>query len=257
MISEELPEAKWNARYKRLISATIEYGDREGWPELLCYPVDEPGNRPERIERSERLLGLTREIDGASTYCTPNNVEGGLRIIDLLDYACWQHLSVNPKTRQATLDAGAEFWYYSSNYGKRAAYTRFKSGFLRWRLGVTGMLYWHYNAYAGSPYDDLDAGRSDTFVVAPTPNGPLPTIGWECEREGIEDIWYIRKLEGLIDSAPAAKADQAAAAQATLDEIADDFPPDGRVNISIPDVWSPATFHRYRGEIVQHIIQLI
>lgn len=256
MIPDGLSTEEWNERYKQLIAAVVEHGDRRGWPELLCYPVDEPSNNPDRLATAERLLGLTREVDGAYTYCTPNAIEGGLRILPLLDYATWQHLSANAETRRATLDAGGTFWYYSSNYGKRAAIPRFRSGFLRWRLGATGMLYWHYNAFVGSPYDDLDAGRSDMFVAAPTPDGPIPTIGWECEREGIEDIWYLRKLEGLIASAPPARAAEAAAAQATLDEIASAFPADGRENLGIPSGWSPATFHRFRQQIADHIMEL-
>ena len=257
MVAADLPDEQWDERYKALIAATVAHGEEQGWPKLLCYPVDEPSNNPEKLETVERLLGLTREVEGACTYCTPNAIEGGLRILPLIDYATWQHLSANAETRQATLDAGGTFWYYSSNYGARATLPRFRSGFLRWRLGATGMLYWHYNAFVGSPYDDLDAGRSDMFVAAPTPEGPVPTIGWECAREGIEDVWYLRKLEGLIASAPPAKAAEAAAAQATLDEIAAGFPPDGRENLGIPDDWSAATFHRYRREIAEHIMELM
>ncbi len=257
MIPDGLPQEEWDERYKQLLAAVVAHGEERGWPRLLCYPVDEPSNNPERLEKVEHLLGLTREVEGAQTYCTPNNVEGGLRIIHLLDFACWQHLSANAETRQATLDNGGTFWYYSSNYGARTAVPRFRSGFLRWRLGAVGMLYWHYNAFVGSPYDDLDAARSDMFVTAPTPDGPLPTIGWECEREGIEDVWYLRMLERLIEAAPAEKAGEAAAARATLDEIAAAFPPDGRENLEIPEGWSPASFHGYRRRIAEHIIELM
>ncbi|MGC9317713.1 MAG: glycoside hydrolase domain-containing protein [Armatimonadota bacterium] len=256
MIPGDLSDEQWDERYKQLLEAAVAHGEAKGWPKLLCYPVDEPSNNAERIERAEHLLGLAREVPGAYTYCTPNAIEGGLRLLPLIDYACWQHLSANAQTREATLDEGATFWYYSSNYGARAAVPRFRSGFLRWRLGATGMLYWHYNAYVGSPYDDLDAARSDMFVSAPTPEGPIPTIGWECEREGIEDVWYLRKLEGLIEAAPAAKADEAAAAQATLDELRGEIVPDGKQNLSIPEGFSTATFHRFRRRIAAHIIAL-
>ena len=257
LVPEGLSEEEWDEHYRQLLAATVAHGAQMGWPKLLCYPVDEPSNNPERLERAEHLLGLAREVEGAYTYCTPNAIEGGLRLIHLIDYACWQHLSANAQTRQATLDNGGTFWYYSSNYGARTSVPRFRSGFLRWRLGATGMLYWHYNAFVGDPYDDLDVSRSDMFVSAPTPEGPLPTIGWECEREGIEDVWYLRTLEGLIADAPAARAEQAAAAQAALDEITTAFPPDGGENLTIPEGWSPATFQQYRRRIAEHIIELM
>jgi len=256
MVPEGLSDEEWGEHYRQLIAATVAHGEEMGWPKLPCYPVDEPSNSEEKLATAERLMGLARQVPGAYTYCTPNNIDGGLRLIHLIDFACWQHLSANAQTRQATLDNGGAFWYYSSNYGARTSVPRFRSGFLRWRLGATGMLYWHYNSFVGDPYDDLDVLRSDMFVSAPTPEGPLPTIGWECEREGIEDVWYLRKLERLIEEAPPAKADVAAAAQATLDEIAADFPPDGKQNLSVPEGWSPATFHQYRRRIAEHIIGL-
>ena len=201
-------------------------------------------------------MGLAREVLGAYTYCTPNAIEGGMKLIHLIDYACWQHLSANAETLQATKDNGGTFWYYSSNYGARTTVPRFRSGLLRWRLDAKGMFYWHYNSFVGDPYDDLDAKRGDMFVSAPTPDGPLPTLGWECEREGIEDVCLLRMLESLIAGADDGEATAAAEAQATIDEIRSGIVQDGRQNLDIPDGYTAATFHRYRQRVIEHILAL-
>ncbi len=256
LIPQGLSDEEWNRRYQEIIRATTDHGKEKDWPPLLCYPVDEPAHKG-GTEQALKLLGLIRKVRGALTYCTPNSIASGTKLIHLMDYACWQHLSANADTRQMTLDHSNVFWYYSSNYGAATSVPRFRSGLLRWRLGATGMFYWHYNAFVGDPYDDLDAGRSDMYVTAPTPDGPLPTLGWECEREGIEDVWYLRMLERLIGEAPATKRDKVIAAQATLDELRASIVPDGRENLRIPDGYSEATFHRFRHRIADHIMALL
>ncbi len=256
LIPKGLSDAQWDEHYKELIAAVVKRGKERGWPPLLCYPVDEPSNNKERIERASKRMGLTKQVPGALTYCTPNNIEGGTKLIDLMDFACWQHLSANADTRKMTLEHGNTFWYYSSNYGARTSIPRFRSGFLRWRLGATGMFYWHYQCCVNDPFDDLDGNHCDMYVAAPSPQGPRPTLGWECEREGIEDVWYLRMLERLIKAAPPNKRQAAAEAQATLDELRAGIVPDGKQNLEIPEGWSPATFHRFRQRIAEHILKL-
>ena len=39
-------------------------GAQAGLP-ILCYPVDEPGNDPQRVETAMKLMGLAREVPGA------------------------------------------------------------------------------------------------------------------------------------------------------------------------------------------------
>ena len=256
LVPQDLSDDEWNQHYKQLIAAVVAHGEEKGWPPLLCYPVDEPSNNKERIDRASKLMALTRQVPGAFTYCTPNAIEGGTTLIDLMDYACWQHLSANADTRKMTLEHGGTFWYYSSNYGGATSIPRFRSGFLRWRLGATGMFYWHYQCCVNDPFDDLDGNHCDMYLAAPTPAGPLPTLGWECEREGIEDVWYLRMLERLIEGAPADKRDEAAAAQTTLDDLRAGITPDGRENLAIPEGYSEATFHQFRRRIVEHVLKL-
>ncbi len=253
MIPKDLPDDEWGARYKELIAATVAEGRKQGWPPILCYPVDEPGNDPQRVETAMKLMGLAREVPGALTYCTPNGIEGGLKLLPVIDYACWQHQSANAETLRATLEHGRTFWYYSSNYGADTAVARFRSGLLRWRLDAKGMFYWHYNAFVGDPYDDLDAARSDMFVSAPTPDGPLPTLGWECEREGIEDLCLLRMLEKRLAATPADKTPEA---RTLLEEMRSGIIQDGKQELSIPDGYTASTFHRYRQRVIDCILEL-
>jgi len=256
LIPRGLPQAEWDQRYKELLAAVVEHGTRKGWPALPIYPVDEPSNNRERIARAAHRMGLARQVPGVFTYCTPNAVAGGKELIHLIDFACWQHQSANAETLAATREHGATFWYYSSNYGPKTAVPRFRSGFLRWRLGAVGMFYWHYQCIRDDPFDDLDGNHCDMYVAAPSPDGPIPTLGWECEREGIEDVCWIRSLESLIAEAPVDLRVQAERAQATLAELRAGIVPDGKQNLAIPEGYTTTTFHEFRRRILEHIMEL-
>ena len=238
-------------RYKQIVAAIVAHAKQAGWPPILFYPVDEPP-----LDQIMKYLPLMKETPGALTYCTPNDVDTGLATVQFMDYACWQHQSAREDTRDATLQAGKTFWYYSSNYGESALTARCRSGFLRWRLGATGMYYWHYQAPHGDPFNALDSASTDHCVAYPTPDADLPSLGWEGEREGIDDYKYVKMLEWLIAKAGPGNP-VAQKAQATLDRLRSEIPCDGKQVLSMPDAFTHDTFDQYRQEIAAHIVALL
>jgi len=237
-------------RYKQIVAAIVAHAKQAGWPPILFYPVDEPPK-----EQILKYLPLIKEVPGALTYCTPNNISTGLATVHTMDYACWQQQSANDATRAATQAAGRTFWFYSSNYGEDSQRVRLRSGFFRWRMGATGMFYWHYQAPHGDPFNALDA-VADHCVAFPTPDGLLPSIGWEGQREGQDDYRYAKMLEWLIERA-GPKSFAARSAQATLDKLRAEIPGDGKKLLESAETSFLGSFDIYRDRIANHIIALL
>ncbi len=90
---------------------------------------------------------------------------------------------------------------------------RFHYGLYTWRTGARGFFYWHYAATPivkdGKrywPWMDEKGVFHNTGDVWPlyvglSPMGPLPTIGWEAVREGVDDYRYLLTLTKLIERA--------------------------------------------------------
>jgi hypothetical protein len=251
MISAKLDTEEGRQQYQQIVAAIAAHARQAAWPPLLFYPCDEPPK-----EEILRYLPLIKGVPQALTYCTPNKIAVGLETLEWMDYACWQHRSANDQTREATLKAGKQFWYYSSNYGENSLTARMRSGLLRWRLGATGMYYWHYQAPHGDPYNCLDATSTDHCVAYPTPQGPIPSIGWEGQREGIDDYKYVRMLEWAIGQAGPANS-HVEAARKTLAELRAAIPGDGLQVLTMPEAFTVESFDQYRTVIAQHIAAIL
>ncbi len=251
MVRDPLDSDVGKQKYKQIVAAVADHARQAGWPPLLFYPCDEPPK-----EEILRYLPLIKEVPQALTYCTPNKIAVGLETVPWMDFACWQHRSANDETRAATLKAGKQFWYYSSNYGEDPLTARMRSGFLRWRLGATGMYYWHYQAPHGDPYNCLDSTSTDHCVAYPTPQGPIPSLGWEGQRAGIDDYKYVRMLQWAIAQAEP-NDPRAQAAQKTLDELHAAIPGDGLQVLRIPEAFTLESFEHYRRAIAEHIAALL
>lgn len=200
-----------------------ELAKTRGWPEILFYPIDEPGN-PNARELGKRLCRLIHEVPGARTFVTgipsPDYLDDEfLRDIDVI---CFSDAAGVPEDPAQT----AGHWYYpnsvtgASGDGPTA---RFCTGFGFFRSGLAGWMPWRYTAWSGSPDSDLDSAMTDFFLSFPTPAEHVPTIRWEQAREGIDDCRYLTALSEAINLAeksgrPAAMA-AAAAARTDLQQI--------------------------------------
>ena len=79
-----------------------------------------------------------------------------------------------------------------------------------------GKLDWDY---IGENLENMDIPFSFVF---PAPEGPMPSVGWEGVREGVDDHKYMSTLAGLIEKAEAGgHAEAAQRAAGRLQEITD------------------------------------
>jgi len=68
--------------------------------------------------------------------------------------------------------------------------------------GAMDWTYWSAVIDRAQPFNDLVGHRNNmTCWVFPGADGPLPSIGWEAMREGIEDEKYIFTLTARIQQA--------------------------------------------------------
>lgn len=113
------------------------------------------------------------------------------------------------KAFEARRDKG-EFWYYICCHPFGETYpNRFMDlpgvrvrvlHWINYSEDLVGYLHWGYNYWHGNPFGPptKSYGPGDTHVVYPGDGGPLDSIRWEVEREGIEDFEYLKLLEDKI-----------------------------------------------------------
>lgn len=113
---------------------------------------------------------------------------------------------------EARRQAGDELWFYTcleptGRYANRFIdYPLLKTRLLHWinaRYGATGYLHWGLNYWAGPvPYQDVAQVHSpsrtlppgDAGIVYPGPAGPVDSIRFEAQRDGIEDYDVLATL---------------------------------------------------------------
>ncbi|HAH86936.1 MAG TPA: hypothetical protein DCL60_06145, partial [Armatimonadetes bacterium] len=205
--------------YAYAIGEIYKHGKKNGWPEVLFYPVDEIGNGVARMNELKHLVPLIRRTPGAKIYCTANNYASGVECADYIDYWC-ANIQMSKEQVQDVLNRGKEFMRYGNSYNYNPRVSRTVSGFGFWRIPATTMYYWHYQSVNGDPFNSMDTNQRDWVSSYPTPKGPINSIDFEAIREGIDDLNYIYTLQQLMDKAKkAGKGDLAKAGEAVLDEI--------------------------------------
>ena len=157
--------------------------------------------------------------------------------------------------------SGRELWYYTCCHPTGFYLNRFLDfslskvrllHWVNWRFGVTGYLHWGLAYWGkepfGAPRDNLPPG--DTHIIYPGKHGPLNSIRWETERDGLEDYEYLwlltqrlKEVQQRLGPAaatfdPARRADEFAR---SLVRDFDDFTHD------------PGLIHRQRIEIAREI----
>jgi hypothetical protein len=107
--------------------------------------------------------------------------------------------------------------------------TRYYFGLWCWKTGIKGASLWAYSSTQDTSehrWDYIEKNLENfelTFsFVWPAADGPIPSIGWEAAREGIDDHKYVSTLTRMIEKAKAAGHTEAARqAEATLKQITD------------------------------------
>jgi len=254
-----------DAFVRRFVGELERLRKQEGWPELLYYPVDEPFYG-EKLDQALPHYEAYSKVDGIRTYCTVSQT-AAQRLAPFLNVRCHATSAHTkywwPAVYEDGMKDGDEFWWYSNCTREYPAVMRFKAGFHHWKARATGQFYWHYRAPSRSAFCDFDAGPGDHVTSYPGVNGPVPSIQWECHREGIDDARYAYTLELLIDVCKDAAATRKAAA--VLESIRKQLQIDlhyyekqygNDLAFHYLSDWPPAQYDRSRRAIAEAIIAL-
>lgn len=85
-------------------------------------------------------------------------------------------------------------------------------GIRLWQANFDGAMIYAYQDSMGSIWNDFDHEKwRDHALTYPTAGGPIATLAWEGLREAIDDVRYVRTLEGALEGAtPGTERDAAA-----------------------------------------------
>ena len=181
---------------------------RRGWPELLWYGPDEPSTPEENAERAagarasfDRLAALRPNL----RIVTAISSQAAAHFADDLDVWVVHNPNVDGAVKELAEEHGAEFWTYDCQHrGTNPTWNRYYPGLFTWAYGLKGNFLWCY-----SEMYTWETTRGAALVwVLPSRFGPIPSVGWETRREGIEDYRYLSQLERLCRAADGAKAEQ-------------------------------------------------
>ena len=220
----------------------LDEARKRNWPELVFYLQDEPGDE-KRIKNAKRLFRRLDEFkkkhpEYAKVRSTTAIGLTGIKALgELYDIWITGAGGVSEPLSQEAKNMGKLMWSYDCGLGQVDAETcRYYFGLWGWRMGLKGCSLWAYSDI-GNPggikdWKYITEHRSDIELdfsfIYPMPEGPVPSIGWEAVREGIDDRKYIVTLTNLIEKARAAGHTKAAAeASGTLKEIFAKIRPEG------------------------------
>lgn len=217
------------------VRSLLKLGEKHGWPPLLFYVHDEPGDE----ERQNAVRAIFRKIYSEVPEARTTTAFGhyGLEEVGHL-YDVWIVGTgiMTPELIERAEREGKELWVYNCNWrGERAVIDRHMTGLYTWNTGARGKLQWAYYARKKIERDDSGlfmvpetwgGGGAEGWYMAPSEDGPIGTVGLEARREGIMDYRYLLTLSRLLDSADIGLR---ARAEALFDEVKRLAPIDGFV----------------------------
>lgn len=246
--------------YEAALKRGMERFSAAGMKGPYCFVVDESGNTEERRKICDSYLALVKRLGFTSLLTINgqwNNVHLPTRYKGKLDIAVHNDIfgqHVLDKDREAGVK---EVWIYNIASRTIAHYTRMRFGWYLLRIGGTGTTQWVYQwPKKKNMYDDLTTNRrgaGEAFAY-PSPGGPLPTVGWEGYREGVDDVRYVRTLQRLCAKHEERLPKEVALARQELAEMVARLEVDQRTPVAVV---SPDTAQKWRARIAWHIMKLM
>jgi hypothetical protein len=194
----------------------FDEGKKRNWPELVLYLQDEPGDA-ERNANARRLMKLV--ADFKKRFPEYKNVRTttaiGSKGIEALGhlYDIWiAGAGFKEKMAKKASGMGKLLWSYDCGLATVDAETsRYYFGLWCWKTGIKGAALWAYSSTQNTSENrwdyiekNLENFELPYSFVWPAAAGPVPTVGWEATREGIDDYKYVTTLSNLIKQAKAA-----------------------------------------------------
>jgi hypothetical protein len=177
------------------------------YPEILLYQRDEPP-----IWFDETFS--KKEVDHIKQFKKLGNCRS-VAAMDGLAVLAWGHLHdvwivyggrITPEMIAEAKRHGAEVWTYLHDLRiTNPLAHRYFAGLYTWGLGLSGnLVYCYQHGEVGQPHpiwlsDQHRPSKEQILgLVIPGQNGPIPGIGYEGRREGIDDYRYLQLLESRI-----------------------------------------------------------
>jgi len=184
----------------RQVAGLKAHATEHGWPEILLYSRDEPPISAEaevaKLHAYHKGLGF-RDITAISPE--PAWVMG-----EHLDV--WVvHIRATSALMEYARRCGAEVWTYNCRQrGTNPRFHRYYAGLYTWAMKLKGNYLWAYVHTSESLVkpDGTWAPHVTFEHVLPTPEGPIPSVGWEGRRDGIVDYRVMRLLEEEVPAHP-------------------------------------------------------
>ena len=180
------------------------------WPEILLYMRDEP---PAWMDE-----GFNKEfVDNITQYkrlpqCRTVAAMGGESAVT------WGHLHdvwivlggyPTPEMVREAARQKSQVWTYLHDLRiTNAAANRYYAGLYTWGLELQGNVpYAYHHGEVGQPHpvylpQQRRPSREQILgFILPGPDGPIPGVGYEARREGIDDYRYLQLLESRVAAA--------------------------------------------------------
>ncbi len=259
---KELPPKGFFDDMTAMVKAIEAGRRRRQWPELLYYPIDEPGRGEAPIRLMVEVLKAIKRVPGVRTYVTADPAhEAFAPMRPYVDVWCCQPFSLPREEILADMKKrGVEYWCYPNHVAGENDHTpvagaRMTYGFGFWRSGFRALTPWIYQAVVSDPWNYLDGSAMDFFNRTADDGGPIPCTLWEAYREGIDDMRYVTTLRRWIERArEAGLKRQADEADAELKFVWDSI--DVQEKYKYDGLWEPETFDVYRWIIARQILRL-
>jgi len=191
---------------REIVSLIRDHARQAGWPEVYMYSSSELSRyrdvQGELIPFGIRLIKEMKSVGGVKVCASINGPDeprfvrydgpGELAFLDHLDVVMYNYgVPINDRTLAAAhARKGLRLWFQNIGTG------RFTEGLMLWRAGAVGRRQYR-----------LDGRLTEAGLVAMagifyrSPTGLLPTTNWECMREGVDDMRYIRTAQRAIEQA--------------------------------------------------------
>lgn len=163
---------------------------KRGWPELICYARDEP-HYPEQAALVRGESGEFRDV--RMRLATSMNANAAYGLGDIHDIWIVFAGQVTPEMIREARRMGAEVWSYTCRmYAAEPLRVRHYAGLYTWAYRLKGQEVFAH--YAFQYYKNIWVREGD--------ERPMPMVGWETRREGIDDYRYLQMLEDCVAANP-------------------------------------------------------
>ncbi len=270
-------EGNFSSDNKQRVAETMRnLSKKNDWPEFLFYMRDEPPLRGWPQDQRDEVFEFKRVAD-----CR------GIAALSGAPALAWGHLhdiwiviggEITPEMLREAHRQGSQVWTYwdARIRSTNLLSNRFYAGLYTWGLGLAGNhTYCYQHGAVGAPHPVWLADKEEAsqpqimgYIIA-GPDGPVPGVGYEGRREGIDDYRYLQLLETRVAAAgsTSAVAEEAARWMANLKDRIQSAAIQGLYGTGLQYQWEldwvdplpeiePLEYHQLRMTAAGYISQL-